>query len=107
MGSIYQRSGTGPWWIAYVGLDGKQHCESSRNRSADIKGTHADATRLVNLREGKIAEGVAVTPQTGRLTFEDAVAAVLRDHDINGRRSKAHVEPHGEHLPPVPHRGRG
>jgi integrase len=92
MGSIYQRDGRGPWWIAYIGLDGGQHCESSRNRSAGIKGTHADATRLLNLREGKIAEGIAVTPQTGRLTVEDAVAAVLQDHDVNQRRSKADVE---------------
>lgn len=92
MGSIYQRNGTGPWWVAYVGLDGRQHCESARNRSAGIKGNHADAVRLLNLREGKIAEGIAVTPQTGRLTFEDALAAVLQDHDVNQRRSKEHVE---------------
>ena len=92
MGSIYQRDGHGPWWIAYVGITGKQHCESARNRSAGTKGTHADAVRLLNLREGKIAEGVAVTPETGRLTFEQALDAVLQDHDINKRRSKAHVE---------------
>jgi integrase len=92
MGSIYQRGGRGPWWIAYVGLDGKQHCESSRNRSAGIKGTHADATRLLNLREGKIAEGAPMTPSIGRLTFDDAATDLLNDYRVNGKRSLVVVE---------------
>ena len=84
-GSIYQRGKrkgepSGPYWIAYVGVDGQQYCESSRNKSTGVKGTHADAVRLLNLREGKIAEGVAVTPETGRLTFDalGEVAKLLR-----------------------------
>ena len=92
MGSIYQRNAKGPWWIAYVGLEGKQHCESSRNRSAGVKGTHADATRLLNLREGKIAEGVPITPQIGRLTFDDAAADLLNDCTTNGKRSHGVVK---------------
>lgn len=104
MGSIYQRAGRGPWWIAYVGLDGIQHCESSRKRSAGIKGTKNDATRLLQLREGKIAEGVAVTPQTGRITFDEAVAAVVRDHEANERRSTEHVKTRiDQHLRPYFH----
>lgn len=104
MGSIYQRGGRGPWWIAYVGLDGRQHCESARNTGAGIKGTHADAVRLLNLREGKIAEGVDVRPQTGRLTFDDAVAAVVKDHDANQRRSTEHVKARiDQHLRPFFH----
>jgi integrase len=97
VGSIFrrgERSGKphGPWLIAYIGLDGRQRTESSRDRAAGIKGTHADAVRLLNRREGKIAEGIDVRPQTGRLTFDDAIAAVLQDHDINKRRSKHHVQ---------------
>lgn len=107
MGSIYQRNGRGPWWIGYVGLDGKQHCESSRNRSGGIKGTHADATRLLNLREGKIAEGVPVTPKIGKLTFDDAAADLLNDYRTNGKRSLTVVERRvKKHLTPFFHRRR-
>ena len=104
MGSIYQRGGRGPWWIAYVGLDGRQHCESARNRGAGIKGTHADAVRLLAQREGKISEGIAVTPQTGRITFDQAVAAVVKDHEANARRSTEHVKARiDQHLRPYFH----
>lgn len=50
MGSSYQRDGRGPWWIADVGLDGRQHWEPARNRGAGIKGTHADAVVLGTTR---------------------------------------------------------
>lgn len=113
MGSIFRRGDknyregkqsekpAGPYWIAYVGLDGKQHTESSRNRSAGIKGTHADAVRLLNLREGKLAEGVPVTPKIGRLTFDDAAADLLNDYRVNGKRSLTVVERRvNKHLTP-------
>ena len=90
MGSIYKRGRV--YWVAYVGLDGRQHCESARNRAAGIKGAHADAVRLLNLREGKIAEGIDVRPQTGRLTFDEAIAVVIKDHEVNQRRSKDDVQ---------------
>jgi integrase len=97
VGSIYQRGKrkgepSGPYWIAYVGMDGQQYCESSRNKSTGIKGTHADAVRLLNLREGKIAEGAPVTPKIGRLTFDDAAADLLNDYTTNGKRSIEVVE---------------
>ena len=90
MGSIYKRGNI--YWVAYVDLNGKQQCESARNRSAGTKGNHSDAVRLLNLREGKLAEGIAVTPQTGKLVLDDALNAVLQDHDVNQRRSKEHVK---------------
>lgn len=92
MGSIYHCAGTGPWWIAYVGVDSRQYCESSRNKNTGTKGTHADAVRLLNLREGKIAEGAPVTPKIGRLTFDEAAADLLNDYRVNGKRSLAVVE---------------
>ena len=106
MGSIYQRGKrtgepSGPYWIAYVGIDGQQHCESARNRSAGIKGSHADAVRLLNLREGKIAEGAPITPKIGRLTFDDAAADLLNDYRTNGKRSLTVVERRvNKHLTP-------
>lgn len=55
-------------------------------------------------REGKISEGIAVTPQTGRITFDQAVAAVVKDHEANARSSTAHVKARiDQHLRPYFH----
>ena len=39
------------------------------------------------LREGDIERGVPVTPQVGRLKFEEAAEALLTDYVVNRRRS--------------------
>ena len=75
-----------------MGVNGKQYCESSRNRSAGIKGAYADAVRLLNLREGKVAEGVPVTPKIGKLTFDDAATDLLNDYRTNRKRSLVVVD---------------
>ena len=84
MGSVYKRGNV--WWIAYV-RDGQQFCESSRNRAKGIKGTHADAARLLALREGDVAKVLPVSPEVGRLAFADALQDVLRDQRANDRRA--------------------
>jgi len=86
MGTIYQRDGKGPWWIGYT-RDGTQYCESSRNRAIGTRGTHADAVRLLQLREGDVAKGLPVSPEIGRMLFADALDDVLRDQRVNGRRA--------------------
>jgi integrase len=84
MGSIYKRGNV--WWIAYV-RDGQQFCESSRNRATGAKGTHADGTRLLQLREGDVAKGLPVSPEIGRMLFSEALQDVLRDQKANARRA--------------------
>ena len=51
-----------------------------------------DATLLLHKREGKIADGVPITPAVGKLAFEAAAADLLNDYTTNGKRSLAVVE---------------
>ena len=60
MGCIYKRGAT--WWIKYS-RNGRPYFESSGSTK------HEDAKRLLRLREGDIARGVAVTPRIGRIRF--------------------------------------
>jgi integrase len=68
------------WWIRYYRA-GQRHEESARtNRKGE-------AERLLKIREGDSAKGLPVTPAIGRLTFDDAVADVVTDYRVNGKRS--------------------
>ena len=83
------------WYIRYCDGSGKRYQESS---GSSLKG---DARRLLKEREGKIAQGVKVTPKAGQLRFDEAVAAVLTDYEVNGKRSLKKVERHTRlHLNP-------
>lgn len=83
MGELRQRGNV--WWVRYY-RNGRRLEESSGSKK---KG---DAERLLKQREGAVANGVAITPQVGRLRFDEAVADVVTDYRINGKRSLAHVE---------------
>ncbi len=78
MGCIYQRGRI--WWVKYSRC-GRGYFESSGSRKKE------DAKRLLRLREGDIERGVPVTPQVGRLKFEEAAEALLTDYVVNRRRS--------------------
>lgn len=73
------------WWIRYY-RNGRRYEESSHS---DKKG---EAQRLLAVREGDIARGVPVTPQAGRLRFDEAAQDVVNDYRVNGKRSIEHVE---------------
>jgi integrase len=82
------------WWIRYYRA-GRRFEEST---GSDKKGA---AVELLRLREGKIAEGVPVTPKIGRLRFEEAAADVLNDYRTNRKKSVDEVERRIEkHLAP-------
>lgn len=83
MGELKQRGRI--WWIRYS-RNGKRFEESARSTK---KGA---AIALLKLREGDQARGVPVTPQMGRLTFEDCVASVVNDYKVNGRKTLAHAQ---------------
>lgn len=68
------------WWIRYY-RNGRRHEESSGSTK---KG---DAERLLKLREGDVAKGLPVAAKQGRLTFDEAVAAVVADYRVNGKRT--------------------
>jgi len=50
-----------------------------------------DAQRLLNLRNGDVAQGKPITPAQFRLTFDEAAQTVLDDFKANGKRSIAVV----------------
>lgn len=83
MGELRQRGTI--WWIRYY-RNGKRYEESS---GSDKKGVAIDQLKI---REGDGAHGLPVTPKMGRLRFEDAVAEVITDYRVNGKRTLADVE---------------
>lgn len=68
-------------WRFKYHRDGRQFIESS---GTDKKG---EARKMLARREGKIADGVPVTPAIGRMTFDEGIKMVLDDYRANGKRS--------------------
>jgi hypothetical protein len=68
------------WWIRYY-RNGLRHEESARTQKKE------EAKRLLRLREGDIAKGLAITSKTGRMTFDEAAADVIADYKVNRKRS--------------------
>jgi integrase len=100
MGSIYKRGSI--YWIAYVDRRGRQHCETSRLKGVRPGTNHNDAKRLLADREGKIAEGIQVTPDASRFTFTNAAQLVTDNYIARGlktlvdtqRRIDCYLKPH-------------
>jgi integrase len=70
----------GVWWIRYY-RNGRRYEESAKTDKWE------KARDLLRTREGDIAKGVPVTPNIGRLKFEEAVGDVVTDYKTNGKRS--------------------
>ena len=68
------------WWIRYY-RNGKREEESSKSTKKRV------AIELLRSREGKIADGVPVTAKINQLRFPEAVADVVTDYHVNGKRS--------------------
>lgn len=83
MGQVKLRGGV--WWVRYY-RNGKRYEESSGSATKDV------ARDLLKKREGAHANGIPVTPQMARLTFDAAVADVMNDYRINGKTSVDCVE---------------
>ncbi len=61
-----------------------------------------DARDLLRKRENQISEGVAVTAQSTRFTWDDALKDVVTDYSVNSKKSTAWVERRAKlHLTPV------
>jgi len=95
VGSVYLRKGSKKYWMKYV-QHGRVIRESTETESI------ADARRQLRTREGDIVKGIPVDPDAGRITFEEAVADLLNDYSMNGkktlddvrRRIKKHLAPY-------------
>jgi integrase len=51
-----------------------------------------DARDLLKKREGAVADGVPLTAKSTRVTFDDAVADVVTDYKVNGKKSLEDLE---------------
>src|SRR5262245_51387490 len=45
------------------------------------------ARRILRDREGDVEKGVPISPDVGRITFDDAVADLLNDYSINRKKT--------------------
>jgi len=84
MGMLYKRGNT--WWFKYY-RDGVPIRESAG------KGAGEKAARsLLKRREGDVERAVPVSPKVGRITVDEALAAVVTDFRVNGKRTLDDVE---------------
>jgi hypothetical protein len=82
-GCLYRRGRI--YWVK-LSVNGKPVYMTSHSSRRE------DAVRLLNSFLGDAARGKPVIPKADQVKFEDAVAVLLRNYRINGRRSLAHVE---------------
>jgi integrase len=80
VGSVYRRKGTDKLWIKYT-----QHGRTIRESTETDN--MVEARRMLRNREGLVAKGLPVTPDVGRVTFDEAVADLLNDYALNQRKS--------------------
>jgi len=83
MGSLYQRGKV--WWIKYY-RNGKSYRESSDSTKKMV------AKKLLDRREGNIAQGKLPGVHFERVTFDQLAEDFLRDYRINQRKSIKRAE---------------
>src|SRR4029453_3636443 len=69
------------WWMKYRDQRGVIHRESSGTSN------HADAKRMLKLREGRAAEGKPILPRADKVTGGDLLEARKAEYRANNRRS--------------------
>lgn len=93
-GTLYRREKIGPdgkkqvlkiWWLDYY-HEGKRIRESSGTTD------RTEARRILQARQGQIAEGRFVGPRADRVTFEELAEDFLNDYRVNGRKSIGEAE---------------
>ncbi|MFH2044771.1 MAG: site-specific integrase [Pseudomonadota bacterium] len=89
MGSIYKRGEV--WWIKYY-RNGKSHRESSGTDKKMV------AKKLLDRREGEIAQGKLPSVQFEKITFDQLAEDFLRDYRINQKKSLVRAEQSVNHL---------
>jgi len=89
MGSIYKRGNT--WWIKYY-RNGKHYRESSQTTKKMV------AKKLLDRREGEIAQGKIPGILFEKVTFEQLAEDFLRDYRINQKKSLVRAQRSVKHL---------
>ena len=80
MGSVYRRKGSAKLWIKYT-----QHGRTVRESTETTN--MLEARRMLRNREGQVSKGLPVTPDVGRVTFDEAVDDLMNDYALNQRKS--------------------
>jgi integrase-like protein len=80
VGSVYSRKATKFLWIKYL-QHGRVIRESTQTDNI------VKARRMLRDREGDVEKGVPITPDVGRITFDDASADLLNDYSINRKKT--------------------
>lgn len=83
MGELRQRGHV--WWIRYY-RNGRRYEESSGSTKKGV------AIDLLRIREGDGAHGLPVTPNIGRLRFEELARDIEHEYRANGRKSLDHLK---------------
>lgn len=83
MGSLYKRGNT--WWIKYY-RNGKSYRESSQSTKKMV------AKKLMDRREGEIANGKLPGVHYDKVTFDKLAEDFLRDYRINQKKSITRAE---------------
>ncbi len=89
MGSLYQRGEV--WWIKYY-RNGKPYRESSNSTKKMV------AKKLLERREGEIAQGKLPGVVFDKVTFDQLAEDFLRDYRINQKKSLKRAERSVKHL---------
>jgi integrase len=81
MGAVRKQGGRpNSWQLDYPGPNG-------RVRSTIRVSSKAEAERVLKQREGDVARGRPLFTSADKVTFEELTALVVRDYDLNGKRS--------------------
>jgi integrase len=80
VGSVYSRKATKCLWIKYL-QHGRVIRESTQTDNI------VKARRMLRDREGDVEKGVPISPDVGRITFDDASADLLNDYSINRKKT--------------------
>jgi integrase len=83
MGAVYKRGTV--FWVKYY-RNGTPIRESAHTTK------ETEARQLLRQREGDVARGVPLSPKVGRVTVAEALAEVIRDYRVNGKRSLPGME---------------
>jgi integrase len=89
MGMIYQRGNV--WWIKYY-RNGRYYRESTKTTKKMV------AQKLLERREGEIAQGKMPSILFEKVTFEELAEDFVRDYRINQKRSLTKAERSVNHL---------
>jgi integrase len=82
-GSVYLKRG---WCYIKYYANGKPITEAAGTKNK------AEARRLLQSRQGQLAEGRYLGPAVERVTFDELAQGLLTDYRVNGRKSLSDVE---------------